>query len=296
MIKFTKNKNLQKKLIAIFSIICISSIFLLTIPVPVKAAFEDSILFKFGGENSNLNGWNLVGPHGSGDRSGSYVQVDNTHVRTGNQAIKFYQVSPVKSDAQRRVELRHFNTAKELYVSWWAYFPSGQNWEDQDVAGWGTALGGWQLFFGPPELSYKWWTSGRFVIQNNRNFQFNYDWGAFSSSANAIKKAYNTPYNIGDYLDQWVHFQVYVKWAKDNTGIVRAWFNDNLVAEATGIKTNPEGYNEWKSNYVYCFNEPYPFIVIEYYCSENSPKGWYWVDDVIGATAKVPETYRAVGK
>lgn len=266
----------------------------------VQESFAERIFFQYGGETGDLQPpWDLVGAHGSGDTTGSYVQIENSHVRSGSQAIKFYQVPPPKSDAQRRVELRYFNTAKEMYVSWWAYFPSDSHWNDT-ASGWGNVLGGWQSFFGPPSLSYKWYVSGRFgITQTARYIVFRYVWGAmagepeYSSEASAQNVQWDTPYYIEDYMDQWVHFQVYIKWAKGNSGIVRAWFNNNLVAKLTGIKTDPEGFDEWDANAcVYWSGYSSPFVVVEHYTAETSTESWFWVDDIVAATEKVPSGYR----
>jgi hypothetical protein len=258
---------------------------------------EFGIFFEYGAESGVLQPpWDAVGPEGSGDKGGSYVQVDDTHVRTGSQCVKFYQVPPIKSDAQRRVELRYVSTLKEYYLSWWAYFPSGQGWESEDIDGWGTTLGGYQAFFGPPGDKWRWWTGGRFGIsKSDRTILFAHGWGKsasaddFDISAEAEEQEWATGYHIRDYLDQWINFQVYVRWANNSQGIVRAWFNNNLVAERTGLNTDPSGYSRFtEEDCVWGYSQPYPFIVIEFYQSESSAERGYWVDDIIGATEKVP--------
>jgi len=262
--------------------------------------FADNIFFEYGAEYGVLQPpWDIVGPMGSGDHSGSNVQVDDTYVRTSSQAVKFYQLPPPRSDAQRRVELRYIDTKKEYYISWWAYFPSGQGWEDADIDGWGTTLGGYQSFFGPSGDKWRWWTGARFgLMKSARKLLFSYSWGKrggvddFDSGAEAEEQTWDTNYYIGDYLNQWVHFQIHVKWANSSQGIVTSWFNNNLVANKTGLNTDPSGYSRFTDdNCVWAHGQPYPFIVIEFYQSKNSPERWYWVDDIAGATEKVPDTY-----
>ena len=259
--------------------------------------FTETIFFEYGAESGELQPpFDVAGPMGSGDKSGSYVQVDNAHVRTGAEAVEFYQIPSNKSDAQRRVELRYHNTRKEFYLSWWVYFPDNM---EEDTPSWGTTLGGFQSFFGPQGIN-KWlyWTGFRFgsspsrtIIVSYRPPFKNYDGGGGNS------QSWSTSYNIGDYLNQWVHFQMYVKWAIDYTGVYRAWINNDLVAELTGIKNDPQSYDLWYNDpengeeCIYASGYPYPFIVNELYQSQNSPERWYWIDDIVGADEKVPDTY-----
>ncbi len=96
-----------------------------TVP-PAQAVFgAEDIYFEYGAESGALQPpWDSAGAEGSGTKSGAGVVVDSTHVRTGTEAMKFYQGSPTKSDAQRRVCAGKLQTSNELYASWWTYFPS----------------------------------------------------------------------------------------------------------------------------------------------------------------------------
>jgi len=298
------NKTMTNKLWVrkpLLALILVATVFLafcgFHIP-PAPAVFRsEDVFFEYGAEYGVLQPpWDIVGPMGSGDHSGSSVTIDTAHVRSGSKAIKFYQVPPTKDDAQRRVELHYYNTKKEFYVSWWAYFPSG--WENAD-SDWGQTIGGWQSFFGPPEDRWKWWTGGRFGIsKSSRTILFSYAWGKrggvkdYSASAEAIEEMWSSAYDMSDCINQWVHFQTYVKWAKTNTGVVTAWINNELIANKTNLKTDPEGYSEWDSNNcAYQNGRPYPFIVIEQYGGCSSPERWYWVDDIIGSDKKVIASY-----
>ena len=269
--------------------------------------FAEKIFFEYGAESGILQPpLDNIGPTGSGDKSGSYTIVDDAHAKTGNYSMKLYQIPPPKSDAQRRISNRYYWTGrKEFYVSWWAYFDD--RWLTQDPDGWGSTLGGWQIFFGPsgedPGGKWRWWTGGRFHIsQTSRSLTFAYGWGKhadandFSADAEAIEQVWDSGYDIDDFLNRWVHFQVYVKMTIDNTGVVRAWFNNALVAEKTNIKTDPEGYSEFvQNNCIWAVNDC-PWIVLELYQGSNSFESWIWVDDVVAASQKVPESYRVVDK
>jgi len=265
-------------------------------------SFVDKIFFEYGGETGVLQPpWDHVGP--MPEAPVSYAIVDTAHARSGTRSMKLYQPSPPKSDGQRRVSNRYYQTGyKEFYVSWWVYFDN--LWQ---TTGWGSTLGGWQIFFGPSSTPYYWWTGGRFRIHSDRHVLFNYRFGKisggvdFSAAGNAIAQTWDTNYYITDHLNQWIHFQVYVKFRADNTGVVRAWLNNVLVAEKTGIKTDPSGYGEWNNNpvdgtqCVWRVSE-YPWIVIELYQHTDSAESWIWVDDVVAATEKVPANYEVADK
>jgi len=292
---------LLTKLVVSIMLVAIVFLAFFSIDTPLtQATFGSSdILFEYGAESGTLQPpLDVAGPEGSGSRSGSYAQIDDTFARTGDNSLKLYQISPTKSDAQRRVEVREYqSTAKEFYLSWWVYFDD--RWSTADTDGWGTTLGGWQIFFGESGNKWHWWTGGRFFVsQTQRNVWFSYAWHFQSSYqsawADAIAHAevVKTSYSVKDsYLNQWVHFQVYIKFATDNSGAVKAWFNDNLVMDKSGFPTNPEGYSAWNQyNSEWAVND-YPWIVLELYQDTDSFESWYWIDDVVMATEKVLESY-----
>jgi len=256
---------------------------------PIKIA--STTFFEYGAESGVLQPpWDHAGPGGEGEKSVSKAFVVSTPVRTGSKSVELYVKPPPNSDAQRRVGLAYANTAKEFYSGWWAYFPSGQGWEDPDVNGWGTTIGGMQPFWGPDGVNkWKYYTSARFAwSQNDRRLLFVYSF-PYDPSQN---EEWDTNYYVGDYLDTWVHFEVYLKWTNDTSGVVRAWFNDNLVAEKTGLKSDPTGYSEFvEENCVFAYGYPYPTIRIELYQSQNSPEHWYFIDDVVGGTERVSQTH-----
>jgi hypothetical protein len=270
--------------------------------------FTTTIFFQYGAETGALQPpWSLYAmTHGDPPFEPSKNELSSEKARTGNKSIYFYQVPPPKTGDQRHPGVRIYETQKkEYYLSWWAYFDDC--WLTQDPDGWGTTLGGWQLFFGPSDIApggkWRWWTGGRFHIHGiNRRLQFGYGWGKhadatdFSPDAEAIEQNWDSPYFVTDFLNQWVQFQVYIKMTPDNMGIVRAWFNGKLIAEKTGIKTDPSGYSEWgRYNCTWAVNQ-YPFIALELYQSTESFESWTWVDDVVAATEKVPESYRVLDR
>ncbi|UCG36170.1 MAG: heparin lyase I family protein, partial [Candidatus Bathyarchaeota archaeon] len=100
-----------------------------------------------------------------------------------------------------------------------------------------------------------------------------------------------------DYLDQWVHLQIHVKWATDATGEVQAWFNNNLVYSQTDFISDPSGYSQWNSyGNLWGYNTPYPIVTIEHYGPQDAINQEFWVDDIVAATEKVPEDYHVVDR
>ena len=257
-----------------------------------QAVFDPTtdIFLEYGAESGVLQPpWDAVGPNGQGSHELSKTIVDDTHTRTGTYSMYNYVCPPPKDDAQRRISNRYYSTAKEYYLSWWVYFDS---WDYTDYS---AVIGGWQHCFGTSARLYSWWEGGRFKIQaNTGRFYFEYAWSGidvWSADAWALAQNYYTDYYITDYYGQWIHLQVYVKETTDSTGIVRAWFNNVLVAEKTNIKTDPSGYPEWTEKNCIWTHGPYPWIVIELYDGRNGPENGYWVDDIVLATEKVSETY-----
>ena len=248
----------------------------------VQDNFADAILFEYGAESGVLQPpWDIAGGSGSGSQGDSYVAVDNTHVRTGSQAVKFYQQPPPKDDKARRIVLRKWNSGhKEFYLSWWLYFDD--TWLE-DTTPDGAVLGAIHNWFGPLGDRWAYLTSANMRVWKSRKVGTGLRLPFGSSS-----------WTSSDYfapLNQWFHLQIYVKWAKDNTGVVRFWYNDILVREETGIKTDPEGYSQWQSDFDYKSGAPYPAFSIILYNSKGTPERWYWADDIVAATEKVPETY-----
>ena len=228
-------------------------------------------------------------------------EVSSDKARTGSKSIYFYQPPPPKTGDQRHPGLRLYQTdSKDFYFSWWSYFDN--RWLTEDTNGWGTTMGGWQVFFGPTGEKWRWWCGGRFFVSpTSRVVKFSYgvhvngyesDWWSLKQYAEII----TTEYYITDYLNQWVHFQVYINFTTDNAGTVKAWFNNNLVMDKSGFATDPQGHCAWNHyNCIWAVNE-YPFLVIELYQSTDSFESCLWIDDVVAATEKVPESYRVVGQ
>jgi hypothetical protein len=218
--------------------------------------------------------------------------------------VKFYQVPPPKSNAQRRVGLRYVdeNFSKEMYLSWWIYLPSGQGWEIPPPSQYTyTSLGGFQAFFGPasddpnsPDI-WKYFTDIRFELLNSTDDTMRTFWvwhlPPFDQDNSNEYLSIDTGIDVVDYLDQWVQLEVYSKWTTDETGILRAWFNGDLVAEWREM-TDPTGYPQWDAEncrFTYDYEVmgrggPYPFVVIEEYSDMNSIEQWYWVDDIVAST------------
>jgi len=267
---------------------------------------QEDIFFEYGGESGELRPpWSEVGvspgstycSHGA-DPSG--VWVDDTHVRTGTKSMYCYQHAPPKDNPCRRITNRYYGSglSDEYYVSWWVYFPS-DNWDNEDPKGWGTVLGGVNNFWGADDqpLGVWQWSMGvKFFVEagGNRRFYVRAGLGGAGGEYSSQDWSY---YHWSDYylrdgfLDQWVHFQIYIRYRQDSTGAYKAWLNDNLIIDKTGVMTDPRGASEWNTKNCKFAVTVNPWIVINLYQSTDSPEHWYWVDDCVGAYEKVPEDY-----
>jgi len=257
----------------------------------------ETIFFEYGAESGALQPpWDSVS--GSG-----ITEVDDTYVRTGTKSIYMYQTGPPKGDQGRRNHLREHGSShgkSEGYISWWLYI-SSQMLETEDASR--VTLGGWQLWFGPSGSTWMWWEGGRFRIMADKRIQYSYRWGNaygydFDDDATAQEDQSATSYSANDYVNQWVHFQIYWK-IHQTAGECAFWFNDNLVANITGLHSDPRYYSSsWNNNpnggqiyFRYTCGGPYPNIGPELYQDENSFENWIWIDDVVAATEKVQGTY-----
>jgi hypothetical protein len=94
-------------------------------------------------------------------------------------------------------------------------------------------------------------------------------------------------------MDQWIHFQVYIKYRDDGTGVVRGWINDILIGEMTGLTMDPRAYPQWSSKGCEFGSGSIPWLEAELY-QDYGPSHYFWVDDCVGAYEKVPEDYGVV--
>jgi hypothetical protein len=277
----------------------------------VRAPLEqESIFFEYGAESGGLNpSWSSVGisPGGTycshtSDPSG--VWISSTHARTGTKSMYYYQHAPPKDNPCRRITNRYYGSglSDEYYFSWWVYFPSS-DWDKQDGSGWGTVLGGVQIFWGPSGDEWRWSMGVKFFVEANGNKRFYLRSGFGSSQSGSSSQYcsndfnyyhYSDKYLRSGYMDQWVHFQVCIKYRQDGTGEYAGWINDDLVYHKTGLINDPRGYSEWNSKNCKFAVTTVPWIVTNLYQSLDSPSHHYWVDDCVGAYQKVPEDYGVV--
>ena len=269
----------------------------------VWSGADTNIVFETGMETGVLKPpWDRTEGEGT-------MQVSQTHVRSGSYSLYMYQKAPPKSEKERRSHMKEFGSSLQMnegYFSWWIYYDSQFAEDNPD---WGPVLGGWQLWWGPTATgpTYMWWNGGRFGIERtNKKFKFSYGWGKmggvpdFDADAKATGHNWYLNYYSTDYIGQWIHLQVYFKLGQASDGIVRAWFNNVLVAEKTGITTDPRGYSSWTNNPVdgggctwrgECENDGFPNLTVELYQGTNSYENWLWVDDVVASITKVSESY-----
>ena len=266
--------------------------------------FADEIFFEYGAETGVLQDpWDLVGPNGSGDMSGAGAIIDTTYVRTGSKAIKIFQPVPPKSDAQRRVGLKLYGASHgldEFYFSFWVYLPTGFESVVQDSSPqWGPTVGGVIIYWGNLNDPNSRWSKGlRFrhlfdysngdvITQINLNgFDLTGDnptLGNYEVSGLAGRKVLST--------GAWHHFQFYYRMGDMSTGIAKSWVDNDLVFDET-TATDPAYFGEpeagdlWGEGY-----SSHPTVLVESYCSQDTPAHEIWFDDIVISTEKVPESY-----
>jgi len=101
----------------------------------------------------------------------------------------------------------------------------------------------------------------------------------------------DTSYDMNDYEDEWVHFQIYVKWG-NGTGVYTAWFNNDQVYTIANLHNDPRGYSAWDTqNLYFAQGSNPPTVNVEFYTDTTTPSGQCWMDDFVVATEKVTEEY-----
>ena len=259
--------------------------------ISYKNDFSAEIVFEYGAETGSLSIWDIAGPSGGGDTSGSFTKIVNNPVRTGKYSVETYQKSPPKSESQRRVLLREYlddYAIKDIYFSWWVCFPDDDAWTTTDPNGWGYNMGGirWAV------IADTWYYSGiNFYIHETGYVQARYS-NYFSQNDDV----WGTPspmFYIKNHLNEWIHFQCHLKLTSDYTGVAQAWINDDLFLDVKGIKTDPLSFSGIK-DVVYVENAP--CVVASLYGSDLGVECWYWADDLVASRAKVPENYAVLGQ
>lgn len=262
---------------------------------PVLAVFgSEDIFFEYGAEAGYLQPpWDAVGASGSGSTSGAGAIVDNSHVRTGTQAVKLYQPALPKSDAQRRVSAYyHSYSESEFYFSFWAYFPTGYD-NVADSASW-LNIGGITLYWGNNADSGGRWSKGlrsRFTVgKDGTGFFARGTWSANDRTGDWVDFWYN---GAKEYLtlNTWVHFQIYMK-SGESDGVITAWIDNNVSLNRTSEPTDPAYWGEPEVGDVWSHgNQYYSLGITQYGDQTTTPALEVWYDDMVGATEKVTESY-----
>ena len=282
----------------------------------VQDNFANTIFFEYGAESGVLQPpMDLIGPYGSGDKSGSYTAITSSVARTGTKAVEIYQKAPPKSDAQRRVLLDKFQLDfspkhREYYFSWWVYFPDESPWNTDDPDSWGTNIYENKIQFGPPDNRHQWHTAIVFRIDpHDRHIYLSYKWHKYPAIGVRKDWNYHSNFYVDEHLNEWIHLQYYEKITTGSESVIRAWINNDMFMEKTtwtdtvdGVTIKcaaPEGYPEWDEydcDWYRSSAEGYPVSSIKLYDDSDSKEKRYYVDDIVWATEKVPETYKVVDK
>lgn len=261
---------------------------------PTDGDFEESMFFEYGAETGDLQPpWDIAGPHG-GDVSSppkGAATIDTTHVRTGTKSVKLWQDEPPKLQGDRRVVLREYDsvgTEKDIYWSYWMYFPDIPIWND---ATYWHSLGGirWTISVdGTADFS-------GIMIQMHQDNYMQISYSNYFDPGDDIVVVTSPKWYTYDNLDQWVHFQAHLTLTSDSTGVAEVWIDDVKYLDLSGLHTDPESFDEWDEGGFY-YVRGSPLVGAFLYSDKKSQEAWLWVDDMVAAREKVPETYGVVGK
>jgi hypothetical protein len=120
-----------------------------------------------------------------------------------------------------------------------------------------------------------------------------YDEGDYWANGAGGRPLYYISSTNTSLCNTWIHLQVFMHWSNTTNGYQTAWINNDLLANDTGRRNDPRGYPEWNANKC-VFGYPTsgkPFALIQLYTTTNSPEQYYYWDDAVASSTKVPETY-----
>lgn len=250
--------------------------------------FTETIFFEYGAESGVLQPpWDFSGPNGSEDTSGSEVTIVETPVRTGTKSMRFYQVPPPKSDAQRRVGAKYWShTQHESYFSFWAYFPTGYD-TAIETAGWLT-IGGYTLYWNKEAGGYVGLRARFFMYKDADGLYTQMSWSRIEDGATSFWKNGDKSYLT---LNQWHHFQIYLK--NNASGNITAWVNDVQTAQWIEA-TDGASHGHQSGDYYWRGDRDTYTLIVETYGADNTPENTMYFDDIVGATQEIPENYGVI--
>ena len=231
--------------------------------------------------------FDFAGPMGDGDRTISKAVISPSLARTGSKCVLIYQKAPPKTDAQRRVTCRLWNAAKleEIYHSWWMYFPDKIA---ENQSGIWSNLGGLHMRYGPPGNRHAYSSGIAFFLRDDQPRNIYAKWRELFWGTDHYY--YSNYFLSSEHVNRWIHLQVYQRLGIGD-GIYRAWIEETLVADITGINNDPRGDPRWLSESC-AFAYPHgTYVVNELYQPLTSPEAWLYVDDVVLSDKLVPSWY-----
>jgi hypothetical protein len=251
----------------------------------IQDNFAETIFFEYGAESGVLQPpWDKAGPWWTASEGKGSATTDSTHVRTGDLAVKLWQGTPPKNEADRRIVLREYirTTEKDIYWSVWAYYPDMPVW-DGSALYWHTGIGiSWAI---KTEVMVDFSGLG---MQMHKSGMIMIDYSNYFDTADDVHV--DTDFDISDHLDEWIHFQFHLKLTADSSGVAEAWINDVSYLSLTGLHSDPESFPAWDAdNYYYVGGSP--LVGASLYSDKLSLEATLWYDDMVAATEKVPETY-----
>jgi len=296
----------------------------------IQDNFAETIFFEYGAESGVVGTqqglqppWDNLRGSGTGGYGGT-LEIDDTHARTGSKSIYLYQEPPPKVDADRRVTLQLYGSTTQQHEGYWSFWMYVDNNFVTENPEWGPNLGGFGIRFGPSGGKlYRWGLGASFHVSSGATKRIWASLGIneltdgihFSTEAdNELDGQWYLddviPYYMNDFVGEWVHWQMYFKidTTLSGNGIHRMWFSapehtpviePTLFQNVTGVNNDPRAYSAWNNPPVgsgpceFYFKNPdaKPKMSVMLYQGLESFENWMWVDDVVAATEKVPETY-----
>lgn len=235
----------------------------------------------------------------------SSMTIQESVAHGGTKAVKFTYTPDGVRDFSRRLGLFITDNTETVYQSgfywsFWYYIPS-----DVDDFNEGNSIGGlkWYFFHSSP---YTYWSYGarwrlykssgttriKLFIGGYINSGYDSPQGGVTYDKPAMQE-WTTTINKG----AWNHFQLYLKSKTDATGEWQAWVNDVELVHLTNVKTHPNAFlTPTQSGSFFSGGNIYPHPQIMCYGQIDDPAGYYYADDAVIATEKVPEDYVVVGE
>ncbi|MDI3340766.1 MAG: heparin lyase I family protein [Sphaerobacter sp.] len=225
-----------------------------TTPIP-----PSPVLWSANLESGDLSDWEQDGCGGLFNTRDGTAAVTNKVAHSGRYALQLtVNADDGKDHATRLMRWCEPSDLDQAYFSAWYYFPERVSVD----AGW------WNIFqfkSRTEEDNDPWWILNVGNREDGTMYVYLRDW-IHERSYDQFAK--NLP------VGQWVHLEVFLRKADDQTGQVTVWQDGTLLFDVTGVQTNYDGGRvSWGINSYSSGLSPSPTVI--------------YVDDVMMSTAPI---------